>query len=220
MALSVKDSLPRRADFFRRLGWPEGKVFAVRQVHSRKVMTVDNRRPEELSGVEADGLISGKGNSLLTVTVADCLPIFLADPVSGAFAVVHSGWRGTGIVREAITRMRVELGVEPSRLAAAIGPGIGSCCYRVERGRYEAFRSEFGGHAAAQRGGNGFFLDLRRANIDILEQAGVEDVTVVEDCTACSPFLGSFRREGPRSFTRMLAFIGARRQEEDHGLSE
>jgi copper oxidase (laccase) domain-containing protein len=104
--------------------------------------------------------------------------------------------------------MRVELGVIPERLAVSIGPGIGPCCYEVPRGRFEEFRSRFGEKAVARGDGNGHRLDLRGANIALLEEVGVVDITVVSDCTACGRGLGSFRREGPAAFTRMAAFIG------------
>jgi copper oxidase (laccase) domain-containing protein len=61
------------------------------------------------------------------------LSILLADPRTRAVAAVHAGWRGTvdGVVVEALNRMRAEYGSNPSELWAAIGPGIGKCCYEV-----------------------------------------------------------------------------------------
>ena len=52
------------------------------------------------------------------------------------------------------------------------------------------------------------YLDLREANIELLRRAGIDAVRVVTDCTACTPWLGSHRREGPSAFTRMLALLG------------
>ncbi len=202
------DSTPRRQALLRLIGRPDWGVYAVHQSHTLNVERVSNRAPSELAPLTADGLISEYGDRLLTVTTADCLPIFIVDPLSGAFGIVHSGWKGTGIVREAIRRMRVELGVDPERLAVSIGPGIGPCCYGVSRERFEEFRARFGETAVSREGGDEHRLDLRRANVALLEEAGVADITVISDCTSCSRAFGSFRREGPTAFTRMMAFIG------------
>ncbi len=210
MSLARRQELRCRVDLLSALGWQPEKACAVRQVHSRRVLVVDGREPADLEAEEADGLVSSGRDVLLTVTVADCLPIFLADPDAGAFAVVHAGWRGTGIAAVAVQLM-TGLGARPERISAVIGPGIGPCCYSVPEERYAVFLSEFG-EAAALRGADGrFFVDLRRANLSVLEAAGVTRVSVVTDCTCCTPALGSFRRQGPKDFTRMLAFIGRRR---------
>jgi YfiH family protein len=155
-------------------------------------------------------MVTSRPDLLLTVTVADCLPIFLADRVSGAFAIVHSGWKGTGIVIEAIRLMTGRFGARVQDIAVAIGPGIGPCCYSVPPERYEEFRERFGDRSVARgtAGRGEFLLDLRGANLGLLEAEGVRDIAVVEECTCCSSRLGSFRREGPAKFTRMLAFIG------------
>jgi YfiH family protein len=172
------------------------------------VLTVDGIGSEECAAKKADGMVCATAGKILTVTVADCLPVFMADRMSGAFALVHSGWKGTGIVSAAVRLMRTEYGSKAEDLAATIGPGIGACCYRVPRERWEAFRNEFGPAAVAGGQDEDCRLDLRRANVDLLRGEGIRDIAVVTDCTACSPGLGSFRRQGPQGFTRMLAFIG------------
>jgi YfiH family protein len=210
MSLARRRELACRARLLSAIGWPPEKAFAVTQVHSRRILVADGRDPADMVEEQADGLVSSRGDALLTMTVADCLPIFLADPETGAFALVHSGWRGTGIAAEALNRMESSLGTRRERVSAVIGPGIGPCCYSVPEERYAAFLSGFGESAAIRGGGGRFFVDLRRANQLLLERAGVSWVGVVGDCTACTPALGSFRRQGPRDFTRMLAFIGRR----------
>ena len=154
-------------------------------------------------------MVSARPDALLTVTVADCLPIFLVDAGRGAFGIVHSGWKGTGIVREALRLMAQEFGTAAADVSAVLGPCIGTCCYRVQHARYERFKADFGERAVRLgKGPDDYRLDLRAANVELLSQAGVTDISVTTDCTCCSPGLGSFRREGPETFTRMLAFIG------------
>ncbi len=192
------------------LGVEPGRVRYVRQVHSRTIVRIDGTESPDSPLIEADGMVTDRAELLLAVTVADCLPIFLADRRTGVFGLVHSGWKGTGIVLEAVRMMTSTYGSRTADLAVTIGPGIGPCCYTVPVERYERFRTRFG-PLAVQRGPDGSpRLDLRAANGVLLEREGVEEVTIITDCTSCNPLLGSFRREGAAAFTRMLAFIGGR----------
>jgi copper oxidase (laccase) domain-containing protein len=97
-------------------------------------------------------------------------------------------------------------GALPADLAVTLGPGIGSCCYAVDEERFARFLRVFG-EGSVRRWQGRPFLDLQGANLEILRRAGVEDVAVVRSCTACTPALASFRRDGP-SFAHMLAFVG------------
>jgi YfiH family protein len=198
--------LPRHLRLLAGLGIAQDRLFTCRQVHSRRVLTVRRRDPSHYAREEADGLICDLEDVVLAVTVADCLPIFLTDRRRGAFAIVHSGWKGTGIVREALSGLRREYGSQSKDLRAMIGPGIGSCCYEVDAGRFTRFRAEFGDLAVSRRNSK-YYLDLRTANLALLEEAGVEDVLVIRDCTVCNPLLSSYRRDGIGHYCNMLAMI-------------
>ena len=100
-----------REPFFRALGLPQESVFACRQVHSRRVLPLRGKTPGEAAEVEADGLAADAAEGILSVTVADCLPIFVYDRRGGAFALLHSGWQGTGIVTEGVRVLCREYGV-------------------------------------------------------------------------------------------------------------
>jgi YfiH family protein len=198
---------PRRIRYLRSLGFrTERPVYSCRQVHSQRVVVVTDQEAEALSEIEADGLITNRRDAVLAVTVADCLPIYLVDPEHGAFAMLHSGWRGTGIVVRALQRMEEEYGSRASQIAASIGPGIGSCCYRVEEDRYREFKQRFGAKSV-RRQENACFLDLAAANMRLLKRFGVRTIHLCRNCTACTPQLSSFRRDGP-AFAHMLACIG------------
>jgi hypothetical protein len=208
MALSRARSLPWRAKFLERTGIRQEHLYALRQVHSRRVVLIEEQSAEKTAGIEADGLLTDRPDSVLSVTVADCLPIFLADRRTGTFGIVHSGWKGTGIVREALAVMASRFGSLPVEVSAVIGPGIGACCYGVPEERAALFASEYGAGTVVRDTSGTPRLDLRAANIELLRRAGVEEITVVTDCTSCSPELGSFRRQGAAGFTLMLAWIG------------
>ncbi len=191
-----------RTSFYRAVGIPSDAVRTVKQVHSRRVVPADECGQEEA----ADGLIAKGPQVALGVRVADCFPIFLYDARTGGFAALHSGWKGTGILLEALRLMSSQYGTRAPDVHALLGPGIRSCCYNVPDERAQAFEREFGPNAVVRRGEERY-LDLASANISLLESAGVGEITAVTNCTSCSPFLGSFRREGPENFTHMLAVI-------------
>ena len=212
----LRPGAPARARFFRALGSPPMRLYACRQVHSRRVLVVGGSSPaaaapEATAEMQADGLACDRADCLLTVTVADCLPIFVYDRRGGAFALLHSGWQGTGIVTEGVRVLTEQFGAEPGSLVAVIGPGIGACCYAVDPGRALLFRRKLGGQTVREAPDGRVYLDLRAANAALLEAAGVREVHAAAECTACTEELFSFRRDGP-GFGRMAAFIGAIRR--------
>jgi purine-nucleoside/S-methyl-5'-thioadenosine phosphorylase / adenosine deaminase len=207
MALARRFETCDRARFLDSMNIPAEHAMGLHQVHSKTVIVVHHQDPRSLAAVDADGLVTARPDAFLTVTVADCLPIFLVDEMTGAFGLVHSGWKGTGIVVEALRTMAEAFGTKAPDVAAVIGPGIGPCCYTVPRERYERFRVELGEHAAVRGPGGDYRLDLKAANVRLMQSAGVERIAVATDCTCCETALGSFRREG-QGFRRMLAFIG------------
>src|SRR5205814_79392 len=101
-----------------------------RQVHGARVLTVT---AADVGDQEADALCSDRPDLAVTVFVADCVPVLIVDPRTGAFAAVHAGWRGTvaGILRCAVATMKDDFGSRPADLRAALGPSIGPCCFEV-----------------------------------------------------------------------------------------
>lgn len=160
----------------------------------------------DAAGVAADGILFDPTVHAAGVTVADCLPVLLVADDAPVAALVHSGFRGTGIVSVALKAMRELAGVEAGRVTAALGPCISGECYAVPRERAERFRNAFGAQCAWHEGGQSY-LDMRAANLSLLEEWGVQRVTVMDVCTHCDPRLGSYRRDGA-NFFRMLAIAG------------
>lgn len=213
LTFTLDDFLQRRSRFLAGFG-VSGLLYGSHQVHSRNVVEIDTASPEDVSGVEADAMVTHRRDAVLTYIVADCLSIFIADTETTAFSLVHSGWRGTGIVTKVILRMVSLYGSRARDICAFIGPGIGACCYHVptERGHY--FENNFGADTVDWDTPNAPRVDLRTANVNLLERLCVQKVTVTGDCTCCSPNLGSFRRDGEQH-TRMLTFICRSPAEED-----
>ncbi len=205
MGPSGAETQPRRDELLRGIGVDPGEYVTVKQVHSREVaMASSADRPR--TETEADGIMTDDRRLALGVTVADCMPIFLHDPKTGAFAALHSGWRGTGIVSDAVGLMHRRYAAAPQNIEALLGPSIRSCCYRVDEGRAALFTDLWGERAVIWRE-DGPYLDLLQANADLLESNGVTRISAAAECTACNGSLGSFRREGAEDFTRMMAVI-------------
>jgi YfiH family protein len=139
MAYSGETS--RRSALLKALGLDPLRVYSLNQVHSRVVLAVDRLCPPVLP---ADGMVTDDREITLSVTVADCLPVYLFDTETGVFGLVHSGWKGTGIALSALKLMAERWGSSPEAIAAVLGPCIDSCCYKVDGERAAAFEKEFG----------------------------------------------------------------------------
>ncbi|HUL75756.1 MAG TPA: peptidoglycan editing factor PgeF [Vicinamibacteria bacterium] len=182
-----------------------GRLLVLKQVHGARVAEAP-----WTGAPEADAAVAAGAGWLLGIQTADCLPVLLVDPGRRLVAAAHAGWRGTraGVAARAVEALVVR-GSEAKDLVAAIGPGIGPCCYEVGR----EVRAAFGASSAEdfRPGPNGRpYLDLRAANARQLLRAGVraEAVHHVEQCTRCRPDLyHSYRRDG-RTAGRMISFVG------------
>ena len=177
-----------------------GQLATLKQIHSSSCVAAGGRAG--LLG-EGDALIENQPGSVVAVKTADCIPILLVDERSRAVAAVHAGWRGTAaqIAAEAVTAMTARFGTRAEDLHAAIGPGIGKCCYEV------------GAEVAAQFGGQGRgHIDLAAANRRQLEESGVTPRRIYASnlCTMCrAEEFDSFRRDQAAA-GRMYSFAGIR----------
>ena len=203
------------------------RVAMVSQVHGRRVVVMRDEADVPPATTEADALISIVPTIAIAVRAADCVPLLMADPVSGAVAAVHAGWRGTaaGIAKEAVESMEREFGTRPEHLLAAIGPSIAPCCYDVGSDLVDAFAAA--GHERhliarwfaipppprGSRRQPPLRLDVAGANRDQLVLAGVQEARIFDSglCTAMHlDVLTSYRAEKARA-GRIAGVICARR---------
>jgi hypothetical protein len=171
------------------------QIVTAKQVHSSIVQDAAG------SLGPGDALISNQPDVVVGVRTADCVPILLADPVTGAVAAIHAGWRGSaaGIAAAAVRTLSERWNVQPGGLRAAIGPSIGVCCYEV--GPEVASKFEIGVSKSVH-------LDLPAVNEKQLRDAGVANIWVSGECTFCAnDRFYSFRREREQA-GRMTSFIG------------
>ncbi|HEY3382276.1 MAG TPA: peptidoglycan editing factor PgeF [Vicinamibacterales bacterium] len=202
------------------IGVSAERLVRLDQVHGCDVQVV--RRGEVAPGSttgwrRADIIISDDPDVAVAVQAADCVPILMADPRTGAVAAVHAGWRGTlaSAGPSAVRALGREFGVRASDLVVALGPSIGACCYVVGDEVRRAFEDGgFGGSVACwfSRGDEGRLrLDLWTANCDLLRAAGIrgEAIHASRLCTSSHPELfASYRRDG-KDTGRIAAVIRA-----------
>lgn len=210
-----------------------GKIFVpVELIHSHIVYDV--KESDDTRNLQGDGIITVNQQLTPTVTVADCMPVYLWDPVTKVFGIVHSGWRGTGIAVDAINMAVEKYGAKSQDFCVILGPHIQDCCYIVNQERADFFAENFGtdcvtpleeggkcycggrGFPVAWNNGGGqlYRLSLKKANLNALTKAGVkaENINIIEECTCCNEMFGSNRRETvinglPDKFTVQAAFI-------------
>jgi len=184
---TVRENRRKLADFF----GPEASFISALQVHGDRVYAVERQLSlgweSADENLRADALITRLPNVVLTILTADCVPILLADPLTGAIGAVHAGWKGSalGIVKKTVTQLSERYGVDPVNLRAFIGPAIGGCCYEVGEEVAGRFRHVEGAVSPGSRGRP--MLDLKQVNREQLLEAGLAgaQIEISPHCTAC-----------------------------------
>jgi YfiH family protein len=197
-----------------RRSWP---LISLRQIHSDVIHRVDGISIDQMLAqpLAGDGIVTDTPGLVLTVQMADCFPVILADRKRRAVGVFHAGWRGTvaRIVEKGVGEMRKHFGSDPRNLVAAIGPGVQGCCYEVGEEVRTKFEAQFAYASSlfrqvkesdpvrekypllfltARAPGHSelpvkLLLDLVEANRRQLLDAGVlaKNIEAVGPCTAC-----------------------------------
>lgn len=214
---NVRENFRRIA---RAIGFSEENMVFSHQTHTaniRKVTKADCGKgyTKERDYENIDGLITNEPNVVLTTFFADCVPVFLIDPVRKAIGLVHSGWRGTvkRISQAAILRMQQEYGSNPDDILAAVGPSICQECYEVSADVIEEFQTQFDETYWDQlfyaKENGKYQLNLWKANEVILREAGIqkEHISVTDLCTCCNPQLFYSHRASHGKRGNLAAFL-------------
>lgn len=142
---------------------------------------------------DIDALVTNTPGLVLSVFIADCVPVAMVDPVHRAIGLAHSGWRGTvsEISGKTIEKMTACYGTDPADLICAIGPSICRDCYEISTDVAEQFAGVFPDHTdeiLEDRHNGHYQLDLWKANEIVLRRAGVcpEKICVTGVCTCCN----------------------------------
>ena len=172
---------------------PDAPLILAKQVHSPDVAVVE--APWDGDPPEADALVAAKSGFVLGIVTADCAPVLLADTQAGVIGAAHAGWRGAqgGVIANTVAAM-VDLGAEPSRIVAAVGPCVAQSSYEVDA----PFRAHFDPEDARffETGREGHWqFDLAGYVAERLRKAGVERVELLgRDTYGEAETFFSFRR--------------------------
>ena len=172
------------------------------QIHSNKITCIDT--PGDYFGT--DGLITDNPEIILTLKVADCVPVYLSS--SHIIGLIHSGWRGTagGIVPNAVRKM-LEMGADPKEFSVLLGPAIGFCCYEVD----EKVADNFNKITKRKMKSGKWKVGLHEEICLQLTEIGIPPINIKtsEICTFESQDCHSYRRDGSKA-GRMFAFMRLR----------
>lgn len=169
---------------------------------------------------DVDGLITNVPGMTLVTFYADCVPLYILDPVHRAIGLSHSGWRGTvnRMGKVTLEAMKREYGTKPSEVIVCIGPSICQDCFEVGGEVVEAFDHEFGEASRAlsyEKPNSKYQLDLWRANRLVFEQAGVpsNQIHTTDICTHCNPELLFSHRTAGNERGNLAAFLSLKKNQ-------
>jgi len=203
-------------------GLNSDKVFTVKQVHGDNICIINSslRGTHPVDGshhsllpIEADAIITNIKNLPIGVFTADCLPIVLADIRGRVVGIIHAGRVGTSleITKKTVGKIKENFGISAEEIIAAIGPGIGGCCYEVDEKSINPFkdRLEYFEKIAIEKYNGRWMLNLIGVNKIQLMESGLksENIFTAEFCTSChNDKFFSYRREG-KTAGRMVSFV-------------
>ncbi len=193
------------------LGFSIEDAIALNQVHGNKIVKIDKCScGKELSS--ADGMITNQPNILLMTHYADCVPIYVYDPVSNSIGLAHAGWKGTvlKVAKNLVEELNNNYGVKPKNCIAVIGPSIGSCCYQVNEKVIGPLKKSIPRWRECLVDED--FLNLWWSNKLVLQESGIknQNIYISRLCTSCEveDFYSHRRDKGTTG--RMAAFLAIR----------
>ncbi|MGB2753340.1 MAG: peptidoglycan editing factor PgeF [Pyrinomonadaceae bacterium] len=195
------------------------RLATVWQIHGDTVKILESYEDIGESDDHADAVLSDLDGILAGAKTADCVPVLIGDPATGAYAAIHAGWRGTvaSIVQKTVSKMTELYGSDPANLIAAIGPAASFCNYEIGEDVMSAFAENFAGsekYFTPTRDGHAR-VNLHLANRDQLIAVGLSDANIhtAPYCTMERPDLFfSYRLEKQKlgKTGRLLSVIGRR----------
>ena len=189
MSISMGDSLSNvrqnRCRAFDVLNLSLDSVSTLWQVHGSKTIVVGNELCDPYT--RGDALVTNRVGVSLFLRFADCVPIFLVDPVRKAIGIAHAGWRGvvSGVIQAAVKTMVSHFRCQPYNILAGIGPSVGPDQYRIGPQVSEAIEQAFPRTDLLLLNRNGrVHLDLWAASEQALRNCGVLAIETARLCTA------------------------------------
>ncbi len=176
----------------RAIGFAPEDLVLTHQIHTdrvRRVTKADHRGLDHRDYPECDGLVTNDPGTALVIFTADCTPILLHDPVTGAVGACHAGWRSTAmdIAGKTVRAMAEAFGCDAKNIRAAIGPNLDACCFQTDADVPQAMLATFGREAEKwiRPAEDKYYVNLKEINALALGRAGVEHIEISPECTMC-----------------------------------
>jgi len=199
--------------FAKAVGYGPEELFEVSQVHGAAVRAIEpGDEPRRVRTEQADAIVTDSAGVAVGVRTADCVPLLIAEPRSGAVAAVHSGWRGTasGILGQAIDALLALSGAMPSDLLVAIGPHIRVQAFEVGHDVAVQIQALAPDKVVIHEAEPRPFACLTTVIRHQLTEAGVKNERV-EDVGGCtfddSSSYFSYRRDGGQTGRHLAAIV-------------
>ena len=197
-----------REKFFAGLGLDFRRMITAGLAHGHNITVVGEKECGQKI-LNTDGLISSDPNIILTVTGADCQPLYFFDEKNKVIGMAHAGWRGVeqNIAGKMVEKLKTEFGSKPEDIKVKIGPHIRKCHFEIG----EDVAVQFADYQNfITREGVSIKLDLSAVVADQLKKVGVTaiNIDISEECTYClKDKYYSFRRDHPERVEAMVAYV-------------
>ena len=180
------------------------QVFWRRQIHEDGVVVAQGNSADCRVCPDVDAFVTNKPGLPIAIRTADCVPVFILDPLRRVIALAHAGWKGTRrqIATKTVKTMQDKFGCQCYDLRVTLGPSIRPCCYEVSKEFLDYFPQDI-----KQRDGC-LYVDMISANRRQLIDAGIGPANIFDSgvCTACDQNHFSFRRDGEKA-GRMISLM-------------
>lgn len=204
---SMKNDFKNRLSFFKNKGFDDKVIISANLVHKDRVVIVDELKENE-DILACDALITNNKKQLLSLTVADCLPIYFYDQEKQVIALAHAGWRGVlaGIAKGVVDKFINHYQSKPENILVFIGPHIQKCHFEVKDDVFSQFAEKY-----LVRREDKIYIDLSQVVFDQLLSSGLSswNIKISDDCTFClDKDYFSYRRDKPEELETMIAYLG------------
>ena len=180
--------------FAKAVGFPYENIVTTNQTHTTNVRVVTKEDcgkgiTKDRDYSDVDGLITNVPGIVLTTYYADCVPLYILDPINKAIGLSHSGWKGTvkRIGDNTLKLMNENYGTNPKDVICCIGPSICHDCYEISEDVANEFINEFG-KILYNKGNGKYQLNLWESVKQVFLDAGVEydNIYTTDICTCCN----------------------------------
>lgn len=207
-----KTAFKNRKKYFSQLDIPLERIVSAGLTHSDNIQIVEQKHGKKIIS-NTDALATDKSFLFLTITVADCFPVYFYVPSAKAIALVHAGWRGivNNIVGVAVDTILKNWHTSADKILVGIGPGIQKCHFEIKEDVLENFKKY---PRAIIKKEKRIFIDLQSIILKQLKDAGIKDKNIENnnECVFClKNKYFSYRRDKPQKIKAMISYIGIKK---------